>query len=521
MKKLKLLFTVFFLMTVFSVFGQSGNNYFSSGGASDNLFQDNIYGDYFLFAAEQSVSLDLEDARLIDVLKMLSQQTGLNFISTEAVRDRRITLYIQDVPLKQAMDIIFNANNLNYNFYPESKMFVVKEMGKPTLELKTKVYHLRYARVLNSVMQREIDQILEDVKAGGAASNTGAGGGTGGGTGGTGEKTRIKAVIEQVLSESGRVVVNQSSNSIVVIDVPSQFPIIDDLVARLDTPPQKVMIEVEILDVSKDVIDKIGIKHDGIVRSGISSLFTPFPSTFSPNKGPIPWRNATVDLSDINIVAQLYKLDTTAKILARPRIMTLNNETAEIDVINDEVIGKNPEYDDGKLMSVSPERISDIGNYKGSGVTLRVTPQVNPQTNEITLIVYPSVVSTSPSTFTDLDGTPFRNVEDRSTRSVVRLDEGETLLLGGLIKNDKKETVTKVPFLGDIPLLGALFRHKDTTGTGDRELLVFLTPKLISDKNLLAKKGNSVNLLKREQTDLSYKTSVTNSLDRFSKTRRD
>ncbi len=519
MKKLKLFFTVFFLITAFSVFGQGGGSYSSSDGKNFNdLYQDNIYGDYFLFAAEQSVSLDLEDAHLVDVLKMLSQQTGLNFISTEAVRDRKITLYIQDVPLKQAMDIIFNANNLNYNFYPESKMFVVKEMGRPSLELKTKVYHLKYARVLNSVMQREIDQILENIKKGGADSDVSGSGGTNS----AGEKAGIKEVIEQALSESGRVVANQPTNSLVVIDVPSQFPIIDDLVARLDTPPQKVMIEVEILDVSKDAIDKIGIKHDGIVRSGISSLFTPFPSTFSPDKGPIPWRTSTVDLTDINIVAQLYKQDTTAKILARPRIMTLNNETAEIDVVTDEVIGTKVEYDgDGNIQSSEAQRISDIGGYKGSGVTLRVTPQINPLTNEITLIVYPSVVDTSDSTFTDENGNVYRNIEDRSTRSVVRLDEGETLLLGGLIKNDKKEIITKVPFFGDIPLLGALFRHKDTTGTGDRELLVFLTPKLLGGRNLLAKKENSINLLKREQADPVHKTSVTSSLDHFSKTRRD
>jgi type IV pilus assembly protein PilQ len=492
----------------------SYDSYFFDGQKSTGLISDDIFGDYLLFSKEKTVSLDLEGAKLVNVLKMLSQQTGLNFISTDAVRGREMTLYIQNVPLKKAMDIIFQSNNLSYDFYPEAEMFVIKEMGKPSLELKTKVYHLKYARVLSSNMQKEIDQILKEIKEGGAG-----GGGSSGGSGAA--RTGIKKVIEQVLSESGRVVVNQATNSIVVIDVPSQFPIIDDLVARLDTPPQKIMIEVEILDVSKDVIDKIGIKHDGSVRSGISGLFTPFPNVFNPDKGPIPWRTSTLDLSDINIVAQLYKQDTTAKILARPRIITLNNETAEIDVVTDEVIGTKIEYDDdGNIQSSEAQRISDVGGYKGSGVTLRVTPQVSPLTNEITLIVYPSVVDTTTSSFTDEQGNTYRNIEDRSTRSVVRLDEGETLLLGGLIKNDEKAIVTKVPFLGDIPLLGALFRHKDTTGSGDRELLVFLTPRIIKGKSFRGKTDKRA-FLSREQSNPEKEFAVDNTLNRYMLKRRD
>ncbi|MCF7874150.1 MAG: hypothetical protein K9L84_05105 [Candidatus Omnitrophica bacterium] len=479
-----------------------------SGDKSSGLISDEIFGDYLLFSKQQTVSLDLEGAKLVDVLKMLSQQTGLNFISTEAIRDREMTLYIQDVALKKAMDIIFESNNLSYNFYPEAEMFVIKEMGRPTIELKTKVYHLKYARVLSSNMQKEIDQILEETKQAGAEGQEGQ-------KVQAEDRTGIKEVVEQVLSEVGRVIVNHATNSIIVVDVPSQFPAIDEVINKLDVPPVKVMIEVEILDVDKSVVDKIGLKYDGAVRSGVSGLFTPFPSTFNPNKGPIPWRTSTVDLTDIDIIAQFYKQDTTTKILARPRILTLNNETAEIDIITDEVIGTKVEYDDdGNIQSTEAQRISDVGTYKGSGVTLRVTPQVSPLSDEITLIVYPSVVDTTDSGFVDEQGNVFRNIEDRSTRSVVRLRRGETLLLGGLIKNDEKETITKVPFLGDIPLLGALFRHKDTTGTGDRELMVFLTPKIIENKAFGAEKSGMA-FFKREQINSEKEFAVESALNKY------
>ncbi|MCF7916423.1 MAG: hypothetical protein K9L61_01435, partial [Candidatus Omnitrophica bacterium] len=251
MKRLNFSLIIIFLITIMSVFGQERSLEQSIGETSyGKLSSADIYGDYFLFSSEKSVSLDLEGARLIDVLKMLSQQTGLNFISTEAVRGRSLTAYLKEVPLKQAMDILFKANNLTYEFYPEAKMFVVKEMGRPTIELKTKVYHLKYARALTSNMQKEIDKILKETK--GIVEEEG--GEDGGGQ--QQKKTGIKEIISQVLTDVGKVVVNDATNSLIVVDVPSQFPVIDELVSKLDVPPVKIMIEVEILDVDKDAVDK-------------------------------------------------------------------------------------------------------------------------------------------------------------------------------------------------------------------------------------------------------------------------
>ena len=104
----------------------------------------------------------------------------------------------------------------------------------------------------------------------------------------------------------------------------------------------------------------------------------------------------------------------------------------------------------------------------------------------------------------------FKNVEDRSTRSIVRLRNNETLFLGGLIRRDDVKTVTKVPFLGDIPLLGSLFRHKDTTGTGARELVIFLTPHILEEGESQIEKAK---VLPREQQNSSKESSVKIALD--------
>ncbi|MCF7869677.1 MAG: hypothetical protein K9M01_00975 [Candidatus Omnitrophica bacterium] len=509
MKKLSSFLVIIFLTTMISVFGQGwSGSQLNERRERAGLSSFDIYGDYFLFSSQEEISLDLEETQLVDVLKMLSRETGLNFISTEAIKKRKLTAYLNEVPLKEAMDILFKANNLTYEFYPEAKIFIVKEIGRPGIELKTKVYHLKYIRVKSSRMQTEIDQTLEKR---GSLSDEDDGGGQS-----TSERSSLKEIIEGVITAQGKVVENSFTNVLIVTDVPSQFSMIDEVINKIDAPPLKVMIEVEVLDVSKDIVDKIGFKYGTQgTTAGVSSLFTPFPNSFSPNKGPIPWRTATFDLTDNDLLAEFHRKDTTAKILARPKILTLNNETAEINIITDEVIGTKTEYDDnGNIQSTEAQRISDAGSYKGSGVTLRVTPQVVPSTDEITLIVHPSVVDTIDSTFIDEQGNTFKNIQDRSTRSVVRLRGGETLLLGGLIRNNEKEIISKVPFLGDIPLLGALFRHKDSTGTGDRELMVFITPKIMQD-NHFVKKKSEVNLLKREQHHPSRRESVKGVLDKY------
>ena len=103
-------------------------------------------------AAEQSpfgdsnvaISMDFQDANLKDVVKILSIQSGLNFIASEAVQDRKITLFLDKVPIKETMDKLFKANNLTYELDKEAKIFIVKDWGKPEIETITKVFYLKY-----------------------------------------------------------------------------------------------------------------------------------------------------------------------------------------------------------------------------------------------------------------------------------------------------------------------------------------------------------------------------------------
>ncbi|MFH1772456.1 MAG: secretin N-terminal domain-containing protein [Candidatus Omnitrophota bacterium] len=438
-----------------------------------------VMGDYMIAGIQKRVSLDLEGASLVDVLKMLSQQTGLNFVSTEIVQERRLTLYIERVPLKEALDIIFKANNLTYDYFPEANVFVVKEMGKPHLELKTKIYRLKYARVAPSNMQKEV------------ASTMGAG---------KGEEAGILKAVEKVLSDLGKVSEEPLTNALIITDVPSQFPMIEQVVFNLDVPVPRVMIEVEMLDVSKSEIDSLGVNwaEANLAKLDVTGArLTAFPfwgqlkntTSFIGSDIESPsgfWEFDSLDGSNFapsvftmigaNLALDLLKTLTTARSLARPKILTLSNQTAEIRITTDEAIGIQQSTTDTGGTNFTIERTE-------TGTRLRVTPQVNTETGEITLFVEAVVKEASASDFTLSSvfvAGDVKDPEERSAKSIVRLKNGDTLLVGGLIKQEETETEIKVPLFGDIPFVGRLFRHKDVT-VSERELFIFITPHIVED----------------------------------------
>jgi type II secretory pathway component GspD/PulD (secretin) len=198
------------------------------------------------------------------------------------------------------------------------------------------------------------------------------------------------------------------------------------------------------------------------------------------------------------------RTQTDTKFLARPKLLTLNNETAEIAITKDEIVGREDTttFDQGAPTTTSTyKRSTDLALTKeGTGIFLRVTPQINLETNEITMVVNPKSSVSSISELSSASN-PQSDVEVRSTKSIVKVKDGETIVLGGLIHHDKKVAISKLPILGDIPVIGMLFRHKDQTDGLEREMVVFITPRIIRDKPDLSKLAQvkNVQLPMREQ----------------------
>lgn len=418
--------------------------------------------------SNRRISMDFQDASLKTILKVFSEQSGLNFIASQNVQDRIVTLYLVDVPLQEALNKIMSANNLTYDLDTGSNIFVVKEWGQPAVETMTKVFFLKYARLKGSKLQKAID--------GAQTAGSEAGGDTGGSTGGgEDEAGTLEDSIKAVLTGNGKVVADVRTNSLVITDVPSQFSVIEKIIGILDTPTPQVMIEVEMLDVSKNTIDELGMDMSGQLFSFVGSKgATKFPGFLASgtNPGTSAFTYGTLSADVFTATFELLTTDTKTRFLARPRILTLSNESAEIKITTNEAIGQNTVISSSQSASettLEAERVE-------TGVSLKVTPQVDTNSGYVTMFVQPTVsVAKTGATFA---GTTYKDPETRTSLGTLRVKDGETIVVGGLIRQTEETTLKKMPFLGDVPLVGALFRHKDKT-VEDRELIVFITPHII------------------------------------------
>ncbi len=429
------------------------------------------------------ISMDFRDASLKSILKVFSEQAGLNFIASQIVQDRLVTLYLADVPLQEALNKIMSANNLTYELEPGSNIFIVKEWGRPDVETITKVYFMKYMRLKNSRLQKVIDK-GPTATTGGAGAGGGGGGGAGGGGGeaGAGAGGGVEASIRAVLTSNGKLVSDERTNSLVITDIPSQFEIIEKVIALLDVATPQVMIEVEMLDVSKRTVDEMGVDTSQQVLSlKGSSRDTRFPNFLADGLNPAAktFTYGTLSAAVFTAVLDFLSTDTKTKFLARPRILTLSNESAEIRITTNEAIGL-------KTGSTSAEGIgtstTEAERFE-TGVLLKVTPQVDEVNGIVTMFIEPVV--TEAKAGATFGSTTFRDPEVRSSASTLRVKSGETIVVGGLLKTDESLTEQRMPVLGDIPVVGMLFRHK-SKDVEERELIVFITPHIIGQEDAVA-----------------------------------
>ncbi len=454
----------------------------------------------------KKISMDFKSASLRDILKSFSILSGLNFVATDSVQDRQISLYLDQVPIRDAMDKIFKANNLAYEMEEDSNIFIVKEMGRPTIEVISRTYVLKNAIVSNSNLATAISTGLSDD--------------------GT---SKIMNAVENVLSENGSVSEDGRTNSLIVTDVPSRFPLIEQVINSLDTSQPQILIEVQMLDVKKEIADYIGVDWGdgyGFAMTGASlaqgtefPLGTMFPGKRNASDGP-PWITpGTAGFSNLEATMQFITTHTDTKFLARPKILTLNNHSAEIKIVTDEAIGKTVSTSTEESGATSSAEEAERAE---TGISLRVTPSANMLTREITLYLEPAVKEANLSNITivtDAGSQRVQDPEERYTKSVLKVKDGETIVVGGMIKHYERVQVKKVPILGDIPFIGAAFRHK-TNEPEDRELIVFITPRIVDDTLKANAKLSSANypaLPVREQQSFYVKrnTVIDKALTRY------
>ncbi len=448
----------------------------------------------------RTISMDFKEAALDNVLKILSQQSGLNFIAAEPVNDRKITLFLDHVPVKDALEKILSANNLTYEIHPGSNIFIVKstDFNIPV----TRIYYLKYATVQSSKMNSTISIDPEETVGGSQSSNSSSTQTSNTPNSSTVKtpKTGIAAAIKAVLTKDGNIIEDPRTNSLIVTDIPLQFPLIEQTIARLDIAIPQVLIEVEMLDISKEAADQMGVKFGSNLltfKGGERDVLYPWNQNAVIQKGfsfsGSEYRVGTISAAGLTAALQFLRSLTDTRNLARPRILTLNNETAQIKISTNEAIGIKTQTQSAQgsaTQSVTAERVE-------TGIFLTVTPQANSISGDITMAIVPKVIQAR--TGGTFDNKTFKDPEERGSKSILRVRDGDTIILGGLLRTDYSNTSTRLPVLSDIPVLGAAFRHKDKKNT-ERELVIFITPHIVSE--------NSKELSMDSATRQQYETST-------------
>jgi type II secretory pathway component GspD/PulD (secretin) len=431
------------------------------------------------------------------VLKILSKQSGYSFVANAELQERRLSVYFENVPMKEALDSLIKANNLRYEQSPGSKVIVFFSSDATVAEVKleTRVFRLKFMRLSTSAIDIGGKTVREDL------SKTIQMGGTGGASSGSmsaagkDEDRGVDKMIAKLLSKLGTLTIDLPTNSLVVTDTKEKIKDIADVIERLDVAPDQVLLEVHLVEVRNTKQTLTGVSWGGtdgqLATFTGGSRTTGFPFTerlFNVNKGvkaDTPGTSAltlgTLSATNFTATLRLITNDINTKILARPRVLTMNNEAANIRLITNTAIANTQTVSSSASLSTATTNTAERSE---TGIALKMTPQINDD-DTVGLYVEPSITTVAASAF--FPGT-FLDPTTRSVKTLARVKNHETLVIGGLIDQNKESTIRKIPFLGDLPLIGNAFRNTDADDT-ERELIIFITPHIYRGNELFENKG--------------------------------
>lgn len=409
------------------------------------------------------VSLDFQDADIVPILRLLGDVSGYNIVIHPDVKGK-ISMKLMNVPWEQALDIVLKTFNLEkviegnvirvatLKAFQEEKKAVAetKEVFGKAEDIETRVFIVNYANV---------DKIRESI-----------------------DKAKV-------LSPRGSISTDVRTRSIIVKDIPSSLNGIQRLIKDLDKSTPQVLIEARMVEMNTNYAKSLGIEWGGqylprmgddntVLRGGLGTTITGGQST---GVGLVNLPASTSTLSPTTAItvgylnaAQTFGLDLRisaveatgkGKVISSPKIMTIDNEQAVIK--HGAQIPVTTRMPDGTFSTT----------YKDANIKLTVTPQVTP---EGTIFLKIEVNKDEPDfTRTDNLGNPTINSRSASTQVLVK--DGDTVVIGGMLKSNESDSESGVPGISKIPILGWLFK-KETKETTAEELLIFITPRIVKQQ---------------------------------------
>jgi type IV pilus assembly protein PilQ len=468
----------------------------------------------------ERLSLNFQDIPVRTVLHLLGDFTNRNMVISDTVKGN-ITLRLKNVPWDQALDIILKTkfldkrdqNNVTY-IAPAAELLTQEQT---TLAANQKIEELAPLHSeLIRINYADADDIAAVIKSAGSVSwNTdysrrdivGGPWSTRLRGGSSRSTTRAVSEGESLLSARGHITVHRQTNSLLIQDTAEKLAEIRGIIAKLDIPVKQVLIESRIVIANNDFARDLGVRFgwsgareiaDGNVANIAGGLTGHIDGTYGVNKGtwlrdvagnsfnagiandstsenllvnlPVNAPTGAVNFLIGKIGSYLLQLELSAmqtegrgEIISSPRVVTTNREKALIQQ------GVEIPYQESSSSGATSVA------FKKAVLSLEVTPRI---TADSRISMKLEVNKDSPDFSREVNGVP--PVDTRAVRTTVMVDNGETVVLGGVYERTKTNTRELVPFFGDIPLVGNLFK-RTTKADSNTELLIFVTPKILSE----------------------------------------
>lgn len=415
------------------------------------------------------LSLNFQNVEVRTVLQVIAEFTGMNIVTSDTVSGN-LTLRLKDVPWDQALDIILQAKGLdqrkngNVVWIAPREELALKE--KLELESKQQIAELEPLRTETFQLRYHSATAFKEILT-------------------TGNEN------QRMLSKRGSAVIDPRSNLLFINDVPSKLEEIRAIIAKVDVPTRQVLIEARIVSAgenfSKELGAKFGIQGQNIKNGtktgfagdittsaalaggsavgGTNGLNWSFPnsggstgngmfgiSVLNPSQGVM-----------VNLELSAMEADGRGKVLSSPRIVTGDQQKATIEA------GTQIPYRSSSILGGATT------TFKDAVLSLSVTPRITPDGR---VLMELEIKKDQPDWARAVGGEP--PIDKKLVKTNVLVANGETAILGGVYEQNDQTTLTKVPVLGDLPIIGSLFRHSNKID--DRtELVVFITPKVLDE----------------------------------------
>jgi len=381
------------------------------------------------------VTLQFRDANTKMIFEVLSRQTGINFIFDKDIRaDGKTTIFVQNVPIEQAIDLVLSQNQMGRQILSENMVLIY-----PNTPIKQQEYQDQIVKTfyLTNADPKQFSEMLKTM-------------------------LNVKTIF-----------VEERSNAVVVRDTPEVIRMAESLLASIDLPESEVMMEVEVLEITRTQLQQLGIQYPGAVG------FEPTPLAGDPLvlADLKDQDSTTIKVTNVPVTVDIAKEVGASNLLASPRIRARNHEKAKI------LIGQRVPVITNSVTPTTNGSSVVTGNvqYVDVGLSLSVEPTIHLD-DEVAIKVDLEVSNIIKEIFNSTSGTLAYQIGTRNATTVLRLRNGETQILAGLIQDIDRVTSNRVPGLGDMPLLGRLF-GSNKTNDEKTEIVLSITPRIIRQQS--------------------------------------